>query len=62
MKKANEKMSVSRLFWEQVALNFGNCPGSLAVSGEAEGFCEDLGIVGEGVEDFPALLFGGRNE
>src|SRR5208283_1190743 len=22
-----------------------NCPGSLAVSGEAEGFCEDLGIV-----------------
>ena len=39
-----------------------NYPGSLSGSREAQGFGEVFGIACEGFDDFPALLFGGREE
>jgi hypothetical protein len=41
---------------------FRNCPGSRAGSRAAQGFREIFGIGGQGVDDFPALFFGGREE
>jgi hypothetical protein len=50
--------------WETARIKIKrNCPGSFGrESGEAQGFREVLGIGLQGVDDFPALLSGGREE
>jgi len=39
-----------------------NCPGWLDRSRQAEGFCQARWVLGQAVNDVPALLLGGREE